>query len=114
MGRKYFEFIVDHAYWVMAAIAAVTLFCVFQLGALKTELDPKRILPQDHPYIQANNTIERLFGGGRVVVVGIVSKSGTVFTPATFAKMFRISVFIKKIPGLISDNALASPPAGSS
>src|SRR5581483_11281984 len=107
MGRKYFEFIVDHAYWVMAAIAAVTLFCVFQLGALKTELDPKRILPQDHPYIQANNTIERLFGGGRVVVVGIVSKNGTIFTPATLAKIDRITEKIKKIPGVISDNVLS-------
>lgn len=107
MGRKYFEFIVNHAYWVMAGIAAVTLFCVFQLGSLKTELDPKRILPQDHPYIQANNKIERLFGGGRVVVVGIVSKKGTIFTPESLSKIDRVTDEIRKIPGVISDNVLS-------
>lgn len=91
----------------MACIAAVTLFCIFQLGSLKTELDPKRILPQDHPYIQANNKIERRFGGGRVVVVGIVSKNGTIFTPETLAKIDRITEDVRKIPGVISDNVLS-------
>ncbi len=107
MGRKYFEFIVNHAYWVMAGIAAVTLFCLFQFRSLQTELDPKLILPQDHPYIQANNKIERLFGGGRVVVVGVVSKNGTVFTPETLAKIDRITEEIKKVPGVIPDNVLS-------
>jgi len=91
----------------MAGIAAVTLFCLFQFRSLQTELDPKLILPQDHPYIQANNKIERLFGGGRVVVVGVVSKNGTVFTPETLAKIDRITEEIKKVPGVIPDNVLS-------
>ena len=107
MGHKYFGFIVKHAYWVMASIAAVTIFCAFQLASLKTELDPKRILPQDHPYIQMNNKIERLFGGGRVVVVGVASKSGTIFNPAMLAKIDRITAEVEKVPGVLSDSVLS-------
>ncbi|TAJ98705.1 MAG: hypothetical protein EPO39_17605, partial [Candidatus Manganitrophaceae bacterium] len=107
MARKYFEFVTDHAYAVMAGVLLITLFCLFRFPFLKTELDPKRILPQDHPYIQMNNKIEQLFGGGRVVVVGVVSKDGNVFTPSTLAKIDRMAQAIEKIPGIYADNVLS-------
>src|SRR5579884_972435 len=107
MARKYFEFVTDHAYAVMAGVLLITLFCFFRLPFLKTELDPKRILPQEHPYIQINNKIEQLFGGGRVVVVGVVSKEGSIFTPSALAKIDRMTQAIEKIPGVYSDNVLS-------
>ncbi len=107
MFRKYFEFITDHAYAVMGVIAAVTLFFLFRLPTLKTEIDPKRILPQDHPYIQTNDKIEALFGGGRVIVIGVVSKNGSIFTPPLLAKIDRMTREIEKIPGVYSENVLS-------
>lgn len=107
MARKYFEFVTDHAYAVMAGVLLITLFCLFRLPFLKTELDPKRILPQDHPYIQMNNQIEQRFGGGRVVVVGVVSKEGSIFTPTVLAKIDRMAREIEKIPGIFADNVLS-------
>lgn len=107
MTRKYFEFIVKHAYKVMIAITVVTLFFVTQIAQVKTEIDPKRILPQKHPYIETNAKIERLFGGGRVIVMGIVAKDGNIFTPDFLAKIERLTHKIKKIPGIYSDNVLS-------
>jgi len=105
--QAYFKFIVKHAYGVMALIAVLTLFCLYKIPSIETEIDPKRILPQEHPYIEANAKIERLFGGGRVIVMGIVAKNGTIFTPPLLTKIDRITQEIKTIPGIYSDNVLS-------
>jgi len=107
MSRKYFEFIVKHAYAVMVIIVIFTLFFVTQIAQVKTEVDPKQILPQKHPYIETNAKIESLFGGGRVIVMGIVAKEGNIFTPNLLAKIERLTAEIKKIPGIYSDNVLS-------
>jgi len=107
MARRYFEWIVKYAYPVMILIGLVTLFFVTQIGRVKTEVDPKQILPQKHPYIETNAKIEHLFGGGRVIVMGIVAKEGNIFTPSYLAKIERLTQEIKKIPGIYSDNVLS-------
>ena len=96
-----------YAYAVMLLIALVTLFFVTQIGQVKTEVDPKQILPQKHPYIETNAKIESLFGGGRVIVMGIVAKEGNIFTPALLTKIERLTRAIKNIPGIYSDNVLS-------
>ncbi|MFQ5949861.1 MAG: RND family transporter, partial [Nitrospiria bacterium] len=107
MRRKYFEFIVNNAYPVVGLIGVVTLFCTAKIGSIQTEIDPKQILPQDHPYIQTNSKIEQLFGGGRVIVVGVTAKEGSIFTPHHLEKIDRITQEVKAIPGVYSDNVLS-------
>ncbi len=107
MIRRYFQFIVNHAYAVMLLIAGVTLFFLTQVGSVQTEIDPKQILPKAHPYIETNTRIEELFGGGRVIVVGVVAKKGNIFTPTFLAKIDRLTAEIKKTPGIYSDNVLS-------
>ncbi len=107
MGRKYFEFIVKHAYAVMALLIGVTFFFLTQVSSVKTEIDATKILPQEHPYIETNAKIEQLFGGGRVIVIGVVAKTGDIFTPSFLAKIDRLTENIKKIPGIYSDNVLS-------
>jgi len=105
--QGYFKFIVKHAYGVMVFITIVTLSCFTQLSHIETEIDPKQILPQEHPYIETNRKIEALFGGGRIIVMGVVSKNGTLFTPPLLAKVDRITREINKIQGVYSDNVLS-------
>ncbi|MFQ5780133.1 MAG: RND family transporter, partial [Nitrospiria bacterium] len=107
MRRKYFEFIVNNAYPVVGLIGVITLFCIAEIGSIQTEIDPKQILPQDHPYIQTNSKIEQLFGGGRVIVVGVTAKEGSIFTPHHLEKIDRITQEVKAIPGVYSDNVLS-------
>ncbi|MFQ5588486.1 MAG: RND family transporter [Nitrospiria bacterium] len=107
MLRKYFGFIVNHAYVVMGLIAAATVFFVTHVGSVRTEIDPKQILPQTHPYIETNTRIEQLFGGGRVIIVGVAAKKGDIFTPSFLAKIDRLTREIKTIPGIYADNVLS-------
>ncbi len=107
MKQGYFKFIVKHAYGVMVLITVVTLSCFVQIPSIETEIDPKQILPQEHPYIETNSKIEALFGGGRVIVMGVVSKHGSLFTPPLLDKVDRITQEIKRIPGIYSDNVLS-------
>ncbi|MBN4054226.1 MMPL family transporter [Nitrospira defluvii] len=107
MNQAYFKFIVKHAYGVMGLITAITLFCFTQIASIQTEIDPKQILPQEHPFIETNTKIETLFGGGRVIVVGVVSKKGNIFTPTLLSKIDRMTQEIKSIPGIYSDNVLS-------
>ncbi|MBI3604914.1 MAG: hypothetical protein HY202_02675, partial [Nitrospirae bacterium] len=76
MIKKYVNWLVDHPVRVIVIVSIVTLFFAFQLHNLFMILDPKRILPQDHPFVQLNNKIEQTFGGSRVVVIGVVAKKG--------------------------------------
>ncbi len=91
----------------MALIAIVTLFFITQLSSVKSETDPKQILPQEHPYIETNAKIESLFGGGRVIVVGVVARRGNIFTPPFLAKVAHLTREVKKIPGIYADNVLS-------
>ncbi|MFQ5580951.1 MAG: RND family transporter, partial [Nitrospiria bacterium] len=107
MGRKYFEFVVNHSYTVMGLIGLITLFSIIKIGSIQTEIDPKQILPQDHPFIKTNNEIEKRFGGGRVIVIGVRAQDGSIFTPGHLAKIDRITQEVKSIPGIYADNVLS-------
>jgi len=91
----------------MFLIAALSLAALFQFRAIRSETDPKQILPQAHPYIQANRRIEQLFGGGRVIVVGVVAQKGSIFRPALLEKLQSLSETIQQIPGIYAEDVLS-------
>ncbi|MHB8482130.1 MAG: efflux RND transporter permease subunit [Nitrospiria bacterium] len=105
--KKYVNWLVDHPYRVILGVALITLFFAFQLHNLFMILDPKRILPQDHPFVQLNNKIEKTFGGSRVVVIGVSVKEGDIFNPVTLAKIKRITEEVKKVPGILEENVVS-------
>jgi hypothetical protein len=107
MIKKYVNWLVDHPVRVIVILSIVTLFFAFQLHNLFMILDPKRILPQDHPFVQLNNKIEQTFGGSRVVVIGVVAKKGDIFNPATLAKIKRITEEVKSVPGILEENVVS-------
>ncbi|MBI1820693.1 MAG: MMPL family transporter [Nitrospirae bacterium] len=107
MIKKYVNWLVDHPYRVIFIVTLITLFFAFQLHNLFMILDPKRILPQDHPFVQLNNQIEKTFGGSRVVVIGVSVKEGDIFNPVTLAKIKRITEAVKKVPGILEENVVS-------
>ncbi len=107
MIKKYVNWLVDHPVRVIVIISIVTLFFAFQLHNLFMILDPKRILPQDHPFVQLNNKIEQTFGGSRVVVIGVVARKGDIFNTATLAKIKRITEEVKGVPGILEENVVS-------
>jgi predicted RND superfamily exporter protein len=107
MIKKYVNGLVNHPVRVILIVSAVTLFFAFQLQHLFMILDPKRILPQDHPFVQLNNKIEQTFGGSRVVVIGVVVKNGDIFNPETLAKIKRITEEVKGVSGILEENVVS-------
>lgn len=89
------------------ALGLVTVYFAAQVGHLKMVLDPKRILPQEHPYVQLNNKIEEHFGGSRVVVVGVTVKEGDIFNPDTLGKIKRINDGVKEAQGILEENVIS-------
>lgn len=105
--KRAVEFVVRHPWWVLFATALVTVGFGVQMTRVRMVIDPKTILPQQHPFVQLNNVIEDVFGGSRVVVVGIVAKQGDIFTPGILATIKTLTDEIKKIPGIKEENVVS-------
>ncbi|MBI3607664.1 MAG: MMPL family transporter [Nitrospirae bacterium] len=105
--KRAVEFVVRHPWWVLGVTALVTAVLGVQMTRVRMVIDPKTILPQHHPYVQLNNVIEEVFGGSRVVVVGIVAKHGDIFTPEILATIKTLTDEVKKIPGIKEENVIS-------
>ncbi len=107
MIKRYVAFIVRFPVLIILAAVVLTLLFGSQFWNLEMVLDPKRILPQGHPYVKLNNEIERRFGGSRVVVIGVVAKEGDIFNPKTLAKIKRITEKVKGVSGIVEENVVS-------
>ena len=107
MLRKHIERIVRFPVTTIILAIFATVFFAFQFKGLHMVLDPKAILPQDHPYVKLNNEIEKQFGGSRVVVIGVASKDGDIFNPPDVEKIRLINEEAKKLPGILENNVVS-------
>ncbi len=105
--KRYVEAILRWPPLTILVLLGVTAFFAMQVGHLKMVLDPKRILPQGHPFVQLNNKIEEKFGGSRVVVIGVSVKEGDIFNPDTLGKIKRITEAVKEAPGILEENVIS-------
>jgi predicted RND superfamily exporter protein len=105
--KRYVQAIIRWPLLTILLVIVATVLFASQVGHLKMVLDPKRILPQSHPYVQLNNQIEEHFGGSRVVVIGVTVKDGDIFNPATLAKIQRITEAVKKVNGILEENVVS-------
>ena len=107
MLRKHIERIVRFPVTTILLSLFITLFFALQLRDLYMVLDPKALLPQDHPYVKLNNAIEKQFGGSRVVIIGVASKDGDIFNPSDIEKIRRITEEAKTLPGILENNVVS-------
>ncbi|MBI5407213.1 MAG: MMPL family transporter [Nitrospirae bacterium] len=107
MLRKHIERIVRFPVTIIILAIFATAFFAYQFKDLHMVLDPKAILPQDHPYVKLNNEIEKQFGGSRVVVIGVASKDGDIFNPQDVEKIRLINEEAKKLPGILENNVVS-------
>jgi predicted RND superfamily exporter protein len=104
MLRKYVEFIVRFRIAVIILVALITVFIGSRIKELKVEVDPDKNLPQSHPYVVAQNQIDKIFGGRNLVVIGVIPKEGDIFQPQILEKIMRITQKLNEIPGAIKTN----------
>lgn len=105
--RRYVEAIIRWPLLTIGVLILMTAFFASQVPHLRSVLDPKRILPQGHPYVQLNNKIEDEFGGSRVVVIGVTVKEGDIFNPETLGKIKRITEAVKGVSGILEENVIS-------
>ncbi len=98
--RRWGDFVVRHPVPLIAGVLAVV--ALLGTGALRLRLSIREddLLPQGHPYVQVYNRINQLFGGGAAMLIGVVPRSGDVFTPETLGKVARITSRLEAMPEL--------------
>jgi len=89
-----------HPKIILGLILAATLFFAAQIPAVKIYSDFADLLPQTHPYIELHNEIKESFGGANVIIVGVESTKGDIFTNDTLARIHRITQAVDSLPGV--------------
>jgi predicted RND superfamily exporter protein len=98
MLRAWATLVVRHPRAVLVVVLLVTVALATQLRHLRLDIRERDQLPQDHFNVQLYNRINDLFGGGAVIVVGIVAKQGDIFDREMLAKVARITTTIEQLP----------------
>lgn len=105
--ERYVTWVVDHRRWVIAIVLGLTVF--FGLFAAKQQviINPAAVVPQTHPYIQATNTIEKIFGSKYLVVIGITPDSGDALQPQVLEAVQRITNKLYAAPSVSKQTLLS-------
>ena len=100
MLRRYVTFVVSVPKAVIALVVAVTFVLGFFVTRLKVHLDIDEQIPPGHPLVVVGKRIEKTFGGKYLTVIGVYTKSGTVYTKQNLEKVKRITEAVEKLPGV--------------
>ena len=107
--RRTVEWSVDHPRTVLVLVLLLTLAFGSQLPRIRTDTDPKNMLPITSPVRQYNDQVEGWFGlHPDVLVVGIESAGG-IFTPETLGRIARLTEAVLRLPGVIARDVVALP-----
>jgi len=105
--RRYARFVTSYRIPVIVAILGVTAFLASRIGKLKIDTDPDIWAPQAHPYVRTTKTLEKVFGGRNVTIIGVVPKSGDIYQPEILAKIQRIQHGIEELPLAVRHNIVS-------
>ncbi len=94
------EFSVEHPRLVVVLSVVLTLLFATQFPKIKTDTNPKNMLPATSDVRVSNDEVEKTFSLYEdMIVVGVVNPKG-ILNPATLGKIQRISEEILKLPGV--------------
>ncbi|MDX2166998.1 MAG: MMPL family transporter [Deltaproteobacteria bacterium] len=82
---------------VVILVTALFAFWAFQLRLVTSFGD---LLPQDHEYIKIHNRFSGTFGGANNIMIMIEVKDGTIFTPETLNKIWKMTEGLDKVYGV--------------
>jgi uncharacterized protein len=100
---------VAHPRTVLIGTALLTLLSVLPLPRLRTDTNPKNMLPPTSAVRVGNADVEKTFGLHEdMIVVGIQNDAG-VLNPATLGRIHRITQAILDIPGVAARDVTSFP-----
>jgi len=94
------EFVFRFRFALVLGFTALTL--VMGWFATHTHVDAgfKKTLPLEHPYIQTFTQYESDFGGANRIVIALMARDGTIFTPEFFAALEKATDAVFFLPGV--------------
>jgi len=107
MIRRIFGFSVERPKLVILLTLIVTCFFLWQFPKIRTDTDPKHMLPTTSPVRVYNDEVDRLFSlHADTIVLGISNKEG-IINPNTLKKIALITESVLKIKGVITQDVLS-------
>src|SRR5215475_33588 len=82
---------------IVLLVTALFAYWGFQLRLVTSFGD---LLPQDHEYIKIHNRFSGSFGGANNIMVMLEVKDGTIFTPETVNKIWKMTEGLDKVYGV--------------
>lgn len=98
--HKLATFLINYRYGIVSAFLAVTVFMMYSMSQLKIETGFKKQLPLKHEYMQTFLKYEQEFGGANRILVALMSRDGSIFTPEFFENFEAITNQVFFIPGV--------------
>jgi predicted RND superfamily exporter protein len=98
---------VDRPRAVLLAIAAVTVLALLPLPRIRTDTNPKNMLPPTSAVRVRNAEVERTFGLYEDVIVVGIRNEGGLLNPATLDRIRAVTQAILAIPGVASEDVTA-------
>lgn len=98
---------VDHPRTVLVATAVVTFLALLPLPRIRTDTNPKNMLPPTSAVRVRNAEIERTFGLHEDVIVVGIRNEGGLLNPATLDRIRAVTQAILEIPGVAAEDVTA-------
>ncbi|XZG70410.1 outer membrane lipoprotein-sorting protein [Chitinibacteraceae bacterium HSL-7] len=105
--HRYANWLIRHRIWVIVFTLAITGLLGALGAGLKVVIDPKALAPQGHPYIQATNHVDDVFGSKYLMLIGITPKQGDIFQPAVLGRVERITRQLETTPGVVRSTLIS-------
>ncbi len=94
------ERLIDYRLPVTIGVLLLTGFFAYRAFQLRLVTSFGELLPQSHPYIKIHNRFAGTFGGANNIMVMVEVKEGTIFTPETLNKIWRMTEAIDTVYGV--------------
>lgn len=100
--RSLVTFSVDHPKLVLLVVALLTVIAVIPLPRIRTDTNPKNMLPPTSSVRVGNTEVEKTFRLYEDMIVVGIENDGGVLEPATLDKVARITRAIQDVPEVAS------------
>ena len=94
------ELLIKYRFPVLALVSIITVFFAYHALQLRLVTSFGELLPQDHAYIKIHNRFSGTFGGANNVMIMLEVKDGTIFTPETLNKIWRMTQGVDQVYGV--------------
>jgi len=92
--------LIDYRHPVSVVVLLVTALFAYWAFQLRLVTSFGDLLPQDHPYVKIHNRYSGTFGGANNINIMLEVKNGSIFTPETLNKIWKMTESLDKVYGV--------------